>query len=205
MRNRFQWRAKHDVDPELNPVHSTSMNEPLLHDPISRRDDLSQELLFDRQKEAGPGWLHRIRGSLRVRVSSPLKWNQRTVTINMEKEVIRVVVFKGKNVVAWRTTDLSQEHSPGNSEEPSPGEDDSASRLQSALDELGIKYGGRFWKLVDKVGIRRGRVVMDLSLYTTLMRHLQIPKVRVRYLEPVVVSEVLESLPFNKDEVDITW
>ena len=46
---------------------------------------------------------------------------------------------------------------------------------------------------------------MDFTLYTTLMRFLQVPRVRGRFFEPMVVSEVLEAIPFNEDEVDITW
>jgi hypothetical protein len=124
----------------------------------------------------------------------------------MERDVIRLVVFKGRKVVAWRTTEVPQETSPTDLEGPSNGnEGRDLSTLRSVLSDLGIKSSGRLRGLLDKVGIRRGRVVMDLSLYTTLMRHLRIPKVRGRYLEPVVISEVLESLPFHKDEVDITW
>ena len=36
--------------------------------------------------------------------------------------------------------------------------------------------------------------VMDLTLYTTLMRYLQVPRVRGRFFEPMVVSEVLEAI-----------
>jgi hypothetical protein len=134
-----------------------------------------------------------------------LKWNQKIVTVSLEKDVIRVVTFKGKRVTGWKTTDISQRRQSAGLEDGTTIEGPSASPLQSTLDELGVKYGGRLWKTLDKVGFRRGRVVMDLSLYTTLMRHLQIPKVRLRYLEAVVVSEVQESLPFSKEEVDISW
>jgi hypothetical protein len=127
------------------------------------------------------------------------------VTVSLEKDVVRVVTFKGKRVTGWKTTDISQRQQAPEPEDGTAVEYPSVSPLQSTLDDLGIKYGGRLWKTLDKMGFRRGRVVMDLSLYTTLMRHLQIPKVRLRYLEPVVVSEVLESLPFGKDEVDISW
>jgi hypothetical protein len=100
-----------------------------------------------------------------------LKWNQKIVTVSLEKDVIRVVTFKGKRVTGWKTTDISQRRQPAHSEDGTTIEGPSASPLQSTLDELGVKYGGRLWKTLDKVGFRRGRVVMDLSLYTTLMRH----------------------------------
>ena len=79
------------------------------------------------------------------------------------------------------------------------------SPLQRLLNDLSVSRSNRVWRLLGKVGIRRSRVVMDLSLYTTLMRNIQIPRVRGHYLEPVVLAEVLDSLPFGKDEVDISW
>lgn len=134
-----------------------------------------------------------------------LKWNQRTVTVSLEKDAVQVVIFRGKRITKWGTASLSGEPGSTDPEDPSRGQDDPESRLQNVLNELGIRRRGKLGKLLDKIGVRRGRVVMDLSLYTTLMRHLQIPRVRGRYLEPVVVSEVLDSLPFSKDEVDIAW
>lgn len=135
--------------------------------------------------------------------------NRRIVTLSTEKDVFRVVVFKGRKVVAWGSADPSSQSGPlGN-----PPDDDSLenqeeitkSPLESLLTELEIGCATHVWSLLDKVGIRRCRTVMDLSLYTTLTRQLQIPKVKSRYLEPVVLSEVLETLPFSKEEVEIAW
>jgi hypothetical protein len=136
-----------------------------------------------------------------------------TVTLSTEKDALRVVVFQGNNVVAWGSADPSylpeaSWPSPvGDSLEqpPEKAQQIPQSPLESILSDLGIRRAGRLWSLLDRIGIRRGRAVMDLSLYTTLTRQLQVPKVKGRYLEPVVLSEVLESLPFAREEVEIAW
>ena len=128
----------------------------------------------------------------------------RTITLSVEKDVIRVVVFKGKEITSWGTAPLSWttgELEAANHPEP----EKEKPPLHGLLDELGIRTGGRLRGLLDQAGVRRGRVVMDFSLYTTLMRHLQVPKVNGRYLNPMIVSEVLDAIPFDKKEVDISW
>jgi hypothetical protein len=206
MKTRFPQGAKQqDVGQGPEPSISASSEEPLTSGPAPQ-PAIPQVFTPDVPEAAKPGAFQRARSLLRVRVPTPdLKWNQKVVTVSLEKDVVRVVTFKGKRVTGWKTTDISQRQQAPEPEDGTAVEYPSVSPLQSILDDLGIKYGGRLWKTLDKMGFRRGRVVMDLSLYTTLMRHLQIPKVRLRYLEPVVVSEVLESLPFSKDEVDISW
>ena len=128
----------------------------------------------------------------------------RTITLSVEKDVIRVAVFKGKKIISWGTAPLSW--APGELEAANhPEPENEKPPLHGLLEELGIRTGGRLRGLLDQAGFRRGRVVMDFSLYTTLMRHLQVPKVTGRYLEPMIVSEVLDVIPFEKKEVDITW
>ena len=128
----------------------------------------------------------------------------RTVTLSVEKDVVRVVVFKGRKITSWGTAPLSW--APGELEAAShPEPEKEKPPLHGLLNDLGIRTGGRRRGLLNQAGIRRGRVVMDFSLYTTLMRHLQVPKVTGRYLEPMVVSEVLEAIPFDRKEVDISW
>lgn len=137
----------------------------------------------------------------------------RIVTLSTEKDALRVVVFQGNNVVAWGSADPSyQPEAPGrspvgDSPEQAPDQPHQIPRspLESILSDLELKQSGRLWSLLDRIGIRRGRAVMDLSLYTTLTRQLQVPRVKGRYLEPVVLSEVLESLPFAREEVEIAW
>ena len=126
------------------------------------------------------------------------------LTLSVEKDVIRVAVFKGKNITSWGTAPLSWalgELEAANHPEP----EKEKPPLHGLLQEMGIRTGGRLWGLLDQAGLRRGRVVMDFNLYTTLMRQLQVPKVTGRYLEPMIVSEVLDAIPFDKKEVDISW
>lgn len=128
----------------------------------------------------------------------------RTVTLSVEKDLIRVAVFKGDKITAWGTAPLSW--APGELEAANhPEPENEKPPLHALLEELGIRTGGRLRGLLDQAGIRRGRVVMDFSLYTTLMRHLQVPKVTGRYLEPMIISEVLDAIPFERKEVDISW
>ncbi|HEU0020448.1 MAG TPA: hypothetical protein VFR55_02060 [Dehalococcoidia bacterium] len=135
--------------------------------------------------------------------------NGRIVTLSTEKDALRVVVFQGRKVVAWGSADPTYlPETIVDLPDGGPPEIEKAtaqSPLQSVLTELGIGQGGRLWSLLDQIGIRRGRTVMDLSLYTTLTRQLRVPKVKGRYLEPVVLSEVLASLPFAREEVEIAW
>ena len=123
-----------------------------------------------------------------------------------------MVVFKGSKVTAWGSTAFSTASSPAaeaqshsESEDSLSAEEVIESSLQRLVNDLSVSSDNRVWRLLGKVGVRRSRVVMDLSLNTTLMRNIQIPRVRSRYLEPVVLAEVLDSLPFGKDEVDISW
>ena len=128
----------------------------------------------------------------------------RTVTLSVEKDLIRVAVFKGNKIISWGTTPLNW--TPGELEAANhPEPEKEKPPLHGLMDELGIRTGGRLRGLLDQAGIRRGRVVMDFSLYTTLMRRLQVPKVTGRYLEPMIISEVLDAIPFERKEVDIAW
>lgn len=129
----------------------------------------------------------------------------RTVTLSVEKDVARVVVFKGRKITAWGSAPLEAATPAGDDPENLGAFSQPSPPLSNLLDQLGIRHGGRWRDLLDQLGMRSGRVVMDFTLYTTLMRFLQVPRIRGRYFEPMVVSEVLEAIPFDEDEVDITW
>jgi len=138
--------------------------------------------------------------------------NKRIVTLATEKDSFRVVVFKGAKVTAWGSASFSSTFFPSGEAQKHPesdyltsAEEVTETPLQVLLNDLSISKSNSVWRWLGKVGIRRSRVLMDLSLYTTLMRNIQIPRVRGHYLEPVVLAEVLDSLPFGKDEVDIFW
>lgn len=116
-------------------------------------------------------------------------FRRRKVTLSLENDVIRVVVVEGREVVAWGTATQAEEPVAENGDADLEGEGQ-ADRLRTLLKQLGIS---------------RGRVVTDLPLHAPLMRHLQLPKMRQRYLEQVVAAEVLETIPFSAEEVDLAW
>ena len=111
-----------------------------------------------------------------------------TVTLSMEEGAMRVVVFQGQRIVGWDTVRPDTE-----SEEAAP---DSPPRVDGAA---------QFRELLAGLNVRSGRLVLDLPLYAPLMRYIQLPNMSSRYLEPTIVSEVLETIPFGAAEVDISW
>ncbi len=132
-----------------------------------------------------PGLLQRIGESLRRLPQGP------TLTVSIERETVRVVVLKGQKVVAWgrKSTDghLELESADGGSRPEAQ-----AAALKDLLRELGVQS-------------RRSRVVTDLPLYDSLMRHLEVPEMSRRYIEPMVTAEVLETIPLFETEADISW
>ena len=141
----------------------------------------------------GPSWTQKLTyqmgrhfQSLSDRAGSPFR--RRKVTLSVDKDVIRVVVFRGQEVLAWGTTQM-ESTSPDNPDNP--------------LGDLG--QGERLQTLMKQLGGCRGRAVTDLPIHAPLMRHLQIPKMRRRYLDQVVANEILETIPFSQEEVDLAW
>ena len=59
--------------------------------------------------------------------------------------------------------------------------------------------------LMEEHSIRRCRVVTELPLYASLLRHLTMPNIPRRFLGEVITSEVVETIPFSEEEVEITW
>ncbi|MFQ6026119.1 MAG: PilN domain-containing protein [Dehalococcoidia bacterium] len=112
-----------------------------------------------------------------------------TLTISMENGVIRMVLLKGSRVIAWAKKSPS-EYLPSEA-------DDSGSPWESQA--AAIK------NMLQDVGARRARVVTDLPLYTALMRQVEVPDLDRRLLEPLVVAEVLETVPLFESEADISW
>ncbi len=103
---------------------------------------------------------------------------QRTVTISLEKEMVRVVVFKGDDIIAWKSAYIADEASSASVALPQETALPEAERgtavqapspLQHVLNQLGIRKSGRIGQILNKFGVRRGRLIMDLSLYITLI------------------------------------
>lgn len=211
MGSQFPWRKAPDTNLSASPGAQPAQSDPLLYD-LVRRDFNPGKSQDEGNPPPAPGWIQKGLALLKKQRLPQIDWAPRkqTVTLSIERDVIRVVVFKGKTVVAWGLAALEEGTSPAEHTGTPPSDEESAemshaSHLAGLLSGLGIQSGGRLWNLLNQIGIRQGKVVMDLSLYTTLMRRLRIPKVRRKYLQPVVASEVLESIPFEEDEVDLAW
>lgn len=122
--------------------------------------------------------------------SSAVDWvvrcvRRHTVTVAVEGEQVRVVVFRGRRVIHWVTipSKAAQEDGPAQQEER-------AARL------IGVIRG---------LGLRRVRVVSDLPLLLPMVSVLHLPQVGRRYLDRVVTTEALEAVSFSGEEVDVVW
>ncbi len=151
--------------------------------------------LADRLREE----LHRLR-------------HPRTVTFCVENGVIRTVIFEGDEVVAWGMSDPHEElvkldSAIADGSQPAEGDPSEAEQPATAND----MHSGTDWRptrlraLFDEVHVHHGRLVTDLPIYTPMMRHMRLPRVARRYVQQVILSEVLDSIPFSAEEVDVTW
>ena len=127
----------------------------------------------------------------RLRQETSLLVGGRTLTLSMENGIIRVVVFKGREVLAWGVADPADDSSAG---------DGAGSHSMEADEEV-----SRLQPLFEELQARRARLVTDLPLYTPLIRHLNLPEVDSKYLDSVVDSEISETIPFSRSEVDVKW
>ena len=109
----------------------------------------------------------------------------RRVTISLEPDAMRVVVSKGREIIAWGSVQVENPALVG--------------------DEPGEKPAERLKALLADLGAGRSRVITDLPLNAALTRHMQLPKMRGRYIEQVVLSELQDTTPFALDEMDLTW
>lgn len=117
-----------------------------------------------------------------------------TLTISIEDAAVRMVVFRRREVIAWRSAWIGDEFGPmAGPKGARAGE--SRDRVTPSL----IK------RLIQGYGRHHVRVVVDLPAYTSLIRNLTMTKMGRRYLGPIVESELLESLPFGKNQVDLSW
>ena len=113
---------------------------------------------------------------------------RRLLTLSVEHEVVRAVVFEGTEVVAWGIADPN---------EGDPFEDESTGQQ--------AQLPSRTRALLTELRGRRARLVTDLPLYTPLIRNLPVPEKTGRYLDGVVATEITGSIPFSQAEVDIKW
>lgn len=113
----------------------------------------------------------------------------RLVTLSLDDGRVRVVAFKRRRVVAWWTANLD-------------GRPSIETETFAAQDGEGLQ---RLLPFLGDLQIPPGRIVTDLPLMAPLLRRLRLPKIGRRYLEQVVVSEMLEGIPLPPEDVDVAW
>ena len=119
-----------------------------------------------------------------------------TLTLSVENGVVRAVAFKGRNVIAWTAASLED---PANQEEETgePTVEDASAAPTGDTSPLR--------RLMQEMPARRSRLVTDMPIYAPLIRQLHLPKVSGRYRQQMILSEVLETIPFEPEEVDVSW
>ena len=132
-------------------------------------------LHFPWRRSLAYGWLTAPVRALGARLSI---FRRTVVTAVVEDGRLRLVAFRGRRVVAWTTALLDS------------GDD-----------------GSQSWRRQAPKGLRdrRAGVVAELPSHQSLVRCLELPIIRRRYLEPVVASEIQESIPFPSHEVEAAW
>ena len=129
-----------------------------------------------------------------------------TVALSFEDGLIRVVVLQGRQVVAWS---LVQPWAPpvsqSEDEESQEGSEEESPPNEEGAESPGNGEAACIRALLDGLRIRKCRTVTDVPLYASLLRHLTLPIIPGTYLEEVVINEVVETIPFAADEVDISW
>ena len=119
-----------------------------------------------------------------------------TMTLSLEDGHARLLVLRGNQIVAWRSGQIAEPP-----EEP------------AAVPEAGTKPEERakapvfnpLGSLLEGLPAHSKQVITDLPLYVPLLRHIPIPDVKGRFLNEIITAEVLDSVPFAQDGVDILW
>ncbi|MCH7738412.1 MAG: hypothetical protein IH872_13555 [Chloroflexi bacterium] len=119
-----------------------------------------------------------------------------SMTLSMEDGHARLLVLKGDRIIAWRSGQIGKPP-----EVSAPVSEDGAEPEESAAAPVYDPLGS----LLEGLPARSKRVVADLPLHVPLLRHIPLPDVKGRFLREIVNTEVLNSVPFSQDEVDIQW
>ncbi len=138
--------------------------------------------------------LHKASRQIRATAASLLGlaahgFQRQLVTIDVDDRVARIVIIKKTTVVAWATAPLA--------DGPLTSGDTSEARPPTAASQLK--------DILNSLPVQSGRVVSCLPHQNSLSRRLSMPQIGKRYLNQVAVSEILETLPFLENEVDIGW
>lgn len=122
-----------------------------------------------------------------------------SMTLSIEDGLARLLVLKGDRVIAWRSGLIAEQpvaleaHALAEGDEAEPAEN----ALALSFNPLGM--------LLADLPSRSRRVIADLPLHVPLLRHIPLPDVKGQLLRDIVNTEVLNSVPFDQDEVDIQW
>lgn len=119
-----------------------------------------------------------------------------TMTLSFEDGYARLLIFKGDRIIAWRSGQITE---PSHSATAVAGTDDES---EESAQRPGINPLG---PLLEGLPSRSKLVITDLPLHVPLLRHVPVPDVKGRFLKEIVNAEVLNSVPFTQDEVDIQW
>ena len=134
----------------------------------------------------------------RARLGEALRWVgsvaarlllRRVVTVCLEQDSVSIVVLRGRRLVAWGRVNLEEAWdtlAPG----ASPVDSEAVDMIRGLARELGLG---------------RCKAVVGLPPQGLLGRRLKLPRIKKRYLERVVFSELDETLPFPQGSLDITW
>ena len=138
------------------------------------------------------------------------RFRTKTLTLSVESGQIRALVLQGSRVLVWKSAFIDgnpnngeraapevELHKGGISAEATPVQDSDVTSAHSPRSELRA--------LLEAIRRPRSRLVADLPLYIPLMRHLRAPNASRRRLAEIIHAEVVDRLPFDPREVDISW
>lgn len=125
--------------------------------------------------------LKRLAGVVRDAINKPI------LTVTSESGVVRVVVFKGKQAVAWGTAHVETDEE------------------NYDIGQIGEAHAVEIFSILRGLGYYRLNLVAEMPLYAPLIRRFELSKVDKKYIGEVVTSEVLETVPFIPEEIDIAW
>ena len=123
----------------------------------------------------------RLAGVLRDAIGRPL------LTVTSESGVVRVVVFKGNNAVAWGTAQVDTDG------------------VEYDIGQIGDVHAAEIFSILRGLGYYRLQLVTEMPQYAPLIRRFEISKVDKKFIGEVVAAEVLDTVPFIPEEIDIAY
>ncbi|MDP6713346.1 MAG: hypothetical protein QF368_01795 [SAR202 cluster bacterium] len=112
-----------------------------------------------------------------------------TISIVFEDRWMRVLVVHRRRVVAWDTFSR-----------PTPF---SAPAANAESQNNWLAH--RLKAFLKSHRIRKINAVTSVPLRSSLLREVQLPSIDKEYVEGIIASELEETIPFAKEEVDIAW